>query len=1388
MMNPVKRSVLLCVALAAFAFGEWNAVAADVPPTDIASGPLFSGRGNVHPNMLLDLSVEFPTVGAAYRGSSGYDKTAEYIGYFNPAKCYTYPGTEKPLSDNITYAGTGNTYYSSFKSGATAIYASVADFDANVIKGYLNGKGTNMGKTTASDITNVIHPSPSTIFMPDLTDNAGYFSVSKDADANHECGGDSFSGNFMNWSSSSAIDMLRYAMTGGDRYIDETARTVLQRAYLPDGTYKGNFYADGTYFPRKSINGSGNASAPNQVTPFTAATLYVVSCRNRILFSNTNGGGNCDSARTNGAGNTLLTSDKYFGEYLARVKVCDSAEGADRNVLCQKYGDNYKPVGELQRHADKIRVGAMGYLVEYGNNNNNLYGGVLRAPIKYLGAKKFVSPSYSESPNDKPEWDATTGVFYNNPEDPANRTSASNSGVVNYLNKFGRTSASRLGEYKGFDPLSELYYEGMRYLQGKQPTPDATSALGELTLDANFPVLKTWSDPISASCQSNYVVTIADVNTHYDRYIPGNTRTNYTDTARTADALVANVTPALDVMTWTKKVGDMEADASGIYGNPSPRTNLAGLETIDTGSGGHGTYYMSGLAYWANTSDIRLDKPVRVKTFAIDVDEGGNGSYEDTNPRGTKPRNSQMYLAAKYGGFNDKNKDGNPFKTFDTDNVTVISSNKEWDSDNDGIPDNYFLASQPSKMIDAIKNIFQAVSMNSGTISGVTLTSTKISTDSQYVYQPGFDPSKWNGSLLKLRINLDGSGNVTIQDAKFPTWDAGIVLSGSPAIGATPAKSPDPAPADRKIYTARINADKSLTTTEFKWDSLTTDQQTALDISPVTGLADGLSSKRVDFLRGVRSDEIGKPNGIFRARDGVLGDIINSNPTYVGAPALNVLGADYQKFYDDHKTRTKAVYVGANDGMLHAFGAADGKELFAYVPNVLIPRLNQLTSPSYIHQPYVDGALTVAEAKMESGWKTVLASGMGGGAQGVFVLDVTNPADFAGGSGAIWEFTDNDDPDIGNVVSAPLVAKFKTSITNGVPVYNYFVVVPSGLNNYKDDGANKFNANAPGALFLLSLDKKSADPWTLGGNYYKFTTPIKDVALQNGLSSPALVVNNDGAVIYAYAGDLQGDLWRFDFTGTAPWSGARPSDTPLFTAQDKDSNRQPITMQPKVVFAPGGGYVVLFGTGKFVEDADAAPGNFKTQSFYGIYDTTYHADRVTGRSQLEKRTLAATKVNGEDAIKITGNEFSYGTTSGAKKGWYFDFLNSATTGERGVTNPLVVYGRLYFNSLITGSDPCSTGGGRSYTVDTLSGLPLGGDTTGFLSQVGLLSSPVPMETAGSTSDRNAVGGRTVNKDIAVVNFGTGGVKGTSAPAQNGKQSVALRAGRFSWREILNWQQ
>jgi type IV pilus assembly protein PilY1 len=401
------------------------------------------------------------------------------------------------------------------------------------------------------------------------------------------------------------------------------------------------------------------------------------------------------------------------------------------------------------------------------------------------------------------------------------------------------------------------------------------------------------------------------------------------------------------------------------------------------------------------------------------------------------------------------------------------------------------------------------------------------------LFQASMSMADWGGHFARYALSARGAGS----SATTMVWEAGALLTGDAA------RAPSPLPADRKIFTSIVRPDGRLNTVPFEWGALSTEQRRYLDSAPAAGVesADSLGEQRLAFLRGDRLQE-GK---VFRVRSSVLGDSINSKPVYVGPAPPGAASA----------ARPNVIYVGANDGMLHAFNAADGAELFAYVPNALVATLNGLPGPDYVHQAYVDGPAGAGEVMIAGANKTVLVSAMGGGAQGVFALDVTDPLRFAD-SGALWEFTDRDDAMMGNVTTPPQIAKLRTRMMAGVPVHRYFAVVASGLNNYAADGYA--DPSGAGALFLLALDKPRNKPWQLNDNYYRLITPITDAAQANALAAPVLAVDGTGALRYAYAGDLQGNLWRFDFSGGAPWRGAvGPGEggTPLFVARDAGGTR-----------------------------------------------------------------------------------------------------------------------------------------------------------------------------------------------------------------------------------------
>jgi type IV pilus assembly protein PilY1 len=612
--------------------------------------------------------------------------------------------------------------------------------------------------------------------------------------------------------------------------------------------------------------------------------------------------------------------------------------------------------------------------------------------------------------------------------------------------------------------------------------------------------------------------------------------------------------------------------------------------------------------------------------------------------------------------------------------------------------------------------------------------------------ESSFDDVAWTGQLTLRGLSVGADGAVSIDDT--PLWEAGAVLTGSPLLAARPS------PQERKIYTLLRNADGSTANVPFQWDALGSEDRGWLD-------AGGVGADRVAFLRGAREREIGQPDGVFRRRAGVLGDTIHSAPLLVGAPSPAVAGPGYDAFHARYRSRVEAIYLGANDGMLHAFDARDGAELFAYIPNALLPVLGLLSDPGYRHRAYVDATAGQAEALLGDRWRSVLVSGMGMGARGVFALDVSDPAAFDAGERALWEFTEQDDPAIGHVGLAPLIAKVKVGIKESAPQYRYFAVVASGA-----------GAGPDGALFLLALDKPATERWQRDINYYKLDVPAAVPGLSNALGQPGLVLASDGSVRYAYAGDAQGTMWRFDLS-KLPFSSA-----PLFEARDDEGRRQPISHAPQAVFAPGGGYLILFGTG--AEDEQTA--NYAVQSFYAVKDSAASPpEMVNGRSELVRRILS-----GDAAYTIDGDEFDY-TGPRARKGWYFDFPNSSTDGERLGASPVVAGGTVLVSTIVPGADPCAGPSTRTYVLDTLygfafdsSGAALGGNSTGKKRKGPL---PVILELSAISAAPTPTGAARVTRRIGVVHL-----QGDSSAPEVQQVDISVPARRISWREVANWQE
>jgi type IV pilus assembly protein PilY1 len=345
----------------------------------------------------------------------------------------------------------------------------------------------------------------------------------------------------------------------------------------------------------------------------------------------------------------------------------------------------------------------------------------------------------------------------------------------------------------------------------------------------------------------------------------------------------------------------------------------------------------------------------------------------------------------------------------------------------------------------------------------------------------------------------------------------------------------------------------------FAYDNLTPEQKGKLGSDGTSGSPFDLEARNIaNFIRG--KDLASSGNRTY-----MLGDIVHSSPVFI----------------DD------VVYVGANDGLLHAFRAIDGIELFAYVPNLVFDHLSELAAPDYTHRFYVDLTPTVKKGEKllgGSGNQAILVGGLGKGGQGYFALDITDPNSMTAND-VLWEFPketadQSDKNDMGYSFSKPVVVR---SYDANHP---WIVIFGNGYDS------------AAGDSVLFILDAGSGD----------LIRKIPTNTFQNnGLSSPIAVdVDFDDIVDFVYAGDLNGNLWKFDLTGTkyAEWEVAYQDGTagvPLFTAIDPNGNRQPITSKPDVMFHPEQhGLIVCFGTGKFLGLSDFS--DPQTQTIYGIWD------------------------------------------------------------------------------------------------------------------------------------------------------------------------------------------
>lgn len=577
----------------------------------------------------------------------------------------------------------------------------------------------------------------------------------------------------------------------------------------------------------------------------------------------------------------------------------------------------------------------------------------------------------------------------------------------------------------------------------------------------------------------------------------------------------------------------------------------------------------------------------------------------------------------------------------------------------------FISAERPEDISDALSDAIGNIESRTGTAASGSTNGGSITTESR-IFQAIFHSGDWHSDLLAFDVGNDGSISNT------PVWNAGELLN---------LRGEDYFESERVIATFNPESDTGVL---FEWDNLTDTQQAQLNASPNSGISDGRGEERIRHIRGVDD-----PDEPFRVRENRLGDLVNSDPQFVGAPRFFLPFNDYQTFFNNNRERTPVLYVGGNDGMLHAFDAESGEELFNYIPNAVIKNLNELTDPDYEHTFYVDGSPAYGDAFYDGGWHSVLASGLRSGGQAVYALDVTDPSpNVSAASRVLWEFSDEDDSDLGLTFSKPRVAKMNND--------QWAVIFGNGYNSTAADGNASTDGDA--ALFILFIEAG------IGGfeasDFIKIKTGAGSLVNPNGLGPASVAdVNGDSRVDYIYAGDLEGNLWKFDVTSSDPNSwGVSFGGQPLFTATSANGDTQPILSAPTAIAHPFGisqGALILVGTGKYVEPEDKDPANGGVQSLYAVWDRDASLQRDEGENGFSRSEFAQIQLGTSSTFRVVNENASDVPNwldedgNPVDRGWFVDLPEQ---GERVVREVLVRSGIVFFVTLIPSEEPCVPGG------------------------------------------------------------------------------------------------
>jgi type IV pilus assembly protein PilY1 len=510
----------------------------------------------------------------------------------------------------------------------------------------------------------------------------------------------------------------------------------------------------------------------------------------------------------------------------------------------------------------------------------------------------------------------------------------------------------------------------------------------------------------------------------------------------------------------------------------------------------------------------------------------------------------------------------------------------------------FISASDPQELVNSLKEVIASIHSRLGTAASVTVNSQTLITGSMY-FQSVFNSETWAGNVKAKALNADGSV------VSAPVWNSDVYFTRS-NLNYIPYNH-----ADKRIVTYDPTKLFGSRGVEFLYNHLTNDQ--LISLYPDSGVPTTDATMRgniVDFIRGRDVNETG-----FRQRNVTLGDIVHSSPMMYG----------------------NTIFVGANDGMLHAFDTANGKERFAYIPNLVMGNFHNSDDFSksfhqskYSHRFFIDQSPYIRQGVDNM---TLLIGGLGKGGKGVYCLNVKDADNVSSvsdvASMVLWEYPSAADDDMGFTYSRPIIAKSNADIDGNSANHDWIAIFGNGYNS----------VNGNTVLYILNA---------------KTGTLVKKIDTDKGagLSSAAVTdINSDLMADYVYAGDLDGNMWKFDLTSsnTSDWDVAYKNGT---DPQPLVSVGKPITVRPDVMLhceygggtlmcgsapeehKPLRGYMVLFGTGKFLH----SPEDFTSgvQYMFGIWD--FGDDQDNSEYLGTWNSATNTLSNLDDDIKLLEQE------------------------------------------------------------------------------------------------------------------------------------------------------